>query len=279
MKNILHKICLTLVLCLLLSQPLMATAADTSVTYNGSKNGFTVTNDDLFDNFKNLMPGDSVSQNIEVINGATDSSYIKVYLQAVAPDPEDVEMVGFLEQLTMTVYADEVEIFDDAPSQTGDLDEMTYLYKLSKGESQNLEVCLEIPLSLSNEFAQSMASVTWTFHVAAFSSSSSSTTIEIPEDIVETDIPEELDIEETPEEPLTPVSIEEGDDTEISEIIPRIIPEEVEIEIEIEIEELIDTGQEKIWIYALAAVGICLISTGFFLIIYKPKKRRSDNAN
>ena len=83
---------LLLALIMVLSLSVTAFAADSSITFKGLEEGFEAqpgseyTETDLFDNFKNVMPGDQLTETITFKNQASDCDYINVYLKAVVHD-------------------------------------------------------------------------------------------------------------------------------------------------------------------------------------------------
>ncbi len=178
-----------------------AYAADSTVTYNGRDNwsfnpgsGYTTT--DLFDGFKNVMPGDVLTEKIDIKNEAQDCDYIKVYLQALPHDEtgnpltydEDFEeadgkasesnaerdetvvtMADFLSQLTMRVYNGEVLIYEGSPDETDGLASPVCLTnKLRKGQSVSLDVELAVPIELGNEYAYRVGEVDWKITIEEF---------------------------------------------------------------------------------------------------------------
>ena len=79
----LFSLVLTLILVLALATP--AFAASASITYNGQKDQFAFDpSHDLFRNFKDVMPGDTLKQDITFTNKAKDCNYVKLYVRAVA---------------------------------------------------------------------------------------------------------------------------------------------------------------------------------------------------
>lgn len=187
MKNFMKRISsLALAVLLVLAIGLPVFAADTAVTYtdDGFKfgtgsNAYTET--DLFDDFKNVMPGDSLTQNVEIKNTAKNCDYIKVYLRAVVHDEEGnpltvetdetvATMQDFLKQLTMRIYngTDDL-IYESTPDQAGALAENVLLGQLMKGESLKLKVELDVPIELGNEYANRVGEVDWIFLAEAIS--------------------------------------------------------------------------------------------------------------
>ena len=192
---------LTFTLILLLSTTLAALAADSNVTYAGEAEqfifepgtGYSPT--DLFDNFKNVMPGDKVTESITITNKASDCDYVQVYLRAVAHDEEgnpltyneafeaadgkdqagvagqrdetSVTMADFLAQLSMKVYQGEKVLFEASPDELGGLSENVFLGELRQGETSTLTVELAVPIELGNEYASRVGEVDWVFSVEA----------------------------------------------------------------------------------------------------------------
>ena len=187
---------------LLLTTALRIQAAGSNVTYAGEAEkfifepgtGYSPT--DLFDNFKNVMPGDKVTESITITNKASDCDYVKVYLRAIAHDEEGnpltydeafeaadgkdqageagqrdetvVTMADFLAQLSMKVYQGEEVLFEASPDELGGLSENVFLGELRQGETTTLTVELEIPIELGNEYASRVGEVDWVFTVETF---------------------------------------------------------------------------------------------------------------
>ncbi|MGN0745862.1 MAG: hypothetical protein ACI4ML_04225 [Aristaeellaceae bacterium] len=168
MKKIIS-ICLALLMAAALCGSALAAA---SVTYEGGAEKFVFlpgseeSDSDLFENFKNVLPGDTITQTIRVQN-ATDKQ-VRIYLRA---EPVSDIHREFLSQLSLTVDCKNKEIFDAAPSETAQLTNMTLLGTFKKAGSTDLVVTLTVPESLSNQYMGAMGVVPWTFLVE-----------EIPED-------------------------------------------------------------------------------------------------
>ena len=176
---------LLLALVLVLSLSLTAFAAGATVTYTGMENGILLepgsdyTDTDLFGSFKGVMPGDQLSETIEIKNDASDCDYIKVYLRAQVHDEEGnpltysqedtvANMADFLKQLTMRVYNGSELIYENTPDQAGALAENVLLGTLFPQESLSLRVELDVPMELDNEYANRAGEVDWVFLVEAF---------------------------------------------------------------------------------------------------------------
>lgn len=164
-----------------------AFAADSSVTFNGHDEGFSFapgseyTSTDLFDSFKDCMPGDTLTETISVTNDSDDSDYIKMFVRAEAYDEVDnplsdkvaesetiASMQDFLSQLHMKVYNGDALIFDASPDELDGMADNVLLGTFRKGESTTLTVELDVPDDLGNEYAKRVGEVTWVFLTEAY---------------------------------------------------------------------------------------------------------------
>ena len=165
-----------------------AFAADSSVTFNGHGKGFdfapgsTYSETDLFDGFKDAMPGDTLTETITVTNDSADCDYVKLYVRAEAHDEEEnpltesvsaagetvSSMTDFLSQLHMKVYNGEDLIFNASPDELDGMAQNVLLGSFDKGESTTLTVELSVPVELSNEYASRVGEVDWVFTAESF---------------------------------------------------------------------------------------------------------------
>lgn len=204
MKRALKKIfSLVLMLTMLMSLATTAFAASpSSITFKGAEEGFDLqpgseyTATDLFDNFKNVMPGDKLTETVQIQNEAADCDYIKVYMRAVVHDENGntltydevfentdgkdqanidgqrdetvASMQDFLSQLTMRIYNGDELIYNASADEAGALVNNVLLGTLSKGESLNLKVELDVPIELGNVYANRVGEVDWVFLAECF---------------------------------------------------------------------------------------------------------------
>lgn len=209
---------LVLAITLMLSLSMIAFAADSYITFEGKSTGFAFepgseyTATDLFDNFKNVMPGDVLKETITVKNNAKDCDYIKLYMRAVAHNEVDnplsteiaeagetvVSMTDFLAQLSMKVYDKETLIYDAAPDELDGLANDVLLGTYRSGDINILTVELTIPIQLGNKYANREGEVDWIFKVEAF------------DDPVPTPQPTE-----SPTPQITPSSPSTGDNSQV----------------------------------------------------------------
>lgn len=129
---------------------------------------------DLFENFKDLMPGDKVLQTIVVENHDPDGLAGEIYLsvrptaEGMAGEGSTVSMEDFLSQLHLTVKQGNKTLFSGAPSTAGDLAEPVLLGALSKGESLELAAYLTVPADLGNEYSFCRGTVDWIFRLVEY---------------------------------------------------------------------------------------------------------------
>ena len=150
-------ICLALLLvaCLLSGSALAAA----SVSYEGGAEKFVfLPGSDLFENFKNVLPGDVLTQTITVRNDK--DMQVRIYLRA---EPVNQASEEFLSQLTLTVTCKDKEIFDAAASKTAQLTKATLLGTFRKNGSTDLTVTLSVPADMGNEYMSAIGFVPWTF--------------------------------------------------------------------------------------------------------------------
>lgn len=189
MKNGIRRIS-TLLMALALVLSLSVPAFASSVTFEGKSKGFALdghnqlTATDLFGNFKNLMPGDSVSETITIQNVARDCDYIKLYIRAVphgsgnglsgeVAEIEDsvASMQDFLSRLYMEVYQGSNRIYSGSPDELDGFRDNVYLGRYKKNQGTTLTVTLNVPADLDNEYAFRAGEVDWVFTVECYDES------------------------------------------------------------------------------------------------------------
>ena len=154
---------LLILLVLLLALGSTAFAAS-SVRYEGGAEAFVFlpgsahSDNDLFEKFKGVMPGDVITQRITLRN--TTGKQVRIYLRA---DAVDEKHRAFLSQLNLQISCGDEEIFDAAVSETAQLTENTLLGTFKASGSTELTVTLTVPLDLGNEYMATMGVVPWTF--------------------------------------------------------------------------------------------------------------------
>ena len=207
MKKFMRKLLsLAMILAALAALAVPALAADAVVSRKGNDivietTGSGYTDTDLFDNFKNVMPGDERTEAITIKNNVTGYDYVKLYLRAVPHDEQGnpltysetyenedgkdqanaegerdetvATMADFLSKLSMDVYlvnADGTKetIFSASPDKSAQLTDNVLLGTFAKGQSAKLEAVLTVPAELGNEYANRVGEVDWLFTVEGF---------------------------------------------------------------------------------------------------------------
>lgn len=119
---------------------------------------------DLFTEYKGLMPGDSVSQDITVKNDSSYDVKVKLYVRSHGAHEDSVD---FLSKLHLTVAKSEnnemAYMFDAAADQTGGMTDWVYLGTLYSGGEVNLILNLDIPIELGNEYQDAIGYIDWEF--------------------------------------------------------------------------------------------------------------------
>lgn len=118
---------------------------------------------DLFPNFKDVMPGDTIEQRIVVKNDISNHCKVRVYMRALGAHADSVE---FLSQLALTVAKGTDTVMFDAPAdQSAQLTDWVYLGTLYSGGECELIVTLEVPVTLDNQFQKLIGYLDWEFAV------------------------------------------------------------------------------------------------------------------
>lgn len=181
---------LVLMLLVVMSMSVTAFAASPSIMFEGVSKGFDFqpgseyTETDLFGSFKNVMPGDTVTETITFTNSATDCDFVNLYMRAEAHDETDnplspkvaekesvATMTEFLSKLSMKVWNGTELIYDASPDQLDGLKSNKFLGTFHTGETATLKVELSVPIELDNKYANRVGEVDWIFHVEAYNES------------------------------------------------------------------------------------------------------------
>ena len=176
---------LVLAIVLICSTAAVAFADTSSVTYQGKAKEFIFqpgsdySPTDLFTNFKGVMPGDSLSQQIQVRNDASKNVKVKIYMRALGPaelqtaDGEQIvsqsDSADFLKEMHLTVDLEHSSrLFDAAADQTAGLTDWTCLGTFYSGANVALNVGLNVPITMDNDYQDRIGALDWQFMVEEF---------------------------------------------------------------------------------------------------------------
>lgn len=149
---------------------LPAGTAHADVTYQGDAHVFAVRDadgrpvDDLFSNFKNVMPGDTLTQQVTITNNGVSAAPAKLYLRSTGVLAGSAAFLSLLNLSVTTVDAGNgSKLFDAPPSQTASLADWVCLGTFAPGAHVTLTLVLEVPLTMGNEFQDSSGTIGWEF--------------------------------------------------------------------------------------------------------------------
>lgn len=244
-------------------------------TYLEEDGDYTQT--DLFPEFKNVMPGDELSQRIYIKNSWKSKDYIRLSMLAVLHDEEGnpisenvlkelkadernkmeselAYMHDFLHQLTLTVKAGDEVIYEGHPDELtkGFEDGEAHSFgKIRYGKVVQLDVTLSVPAELGNEYANRIGEVDWKFIWSGHDDPSE------PDDPDKPDPPKEPD---DPVVPDVPVIIPDPE-------IPLAPPDEP-------IPEAPKTGDES---QTMLWAGVLGLGVGGMLLVLLTGRKKKEN--
>ena len=166
---------LLLLVSMLLPMMSLLSYADGSVVYEGDAGEFVFSPGskysptDLFTDFKSVMPGDSITQRITVRNDASKKVKVNIYMRSLGAHEDSTE---FLSQLGLRVGIDQTSemayMFDARADQTAQLTDWVLLGTLYSGGEVDLEVALDVPITLDNNYKNLIGYLDWQFKVEEF---------------------------------------------------------------------------------------------------------------
>lgn len=165
-------ICALVVVMLLIGS---VSAADSNVTYDGETQKFIFepgckeSLTDLFPNFKDVMPGDVLTQTITVRNEQSNQVKVEIFIRSLGAQEGSEE---FLSQLKLKVAKSEENnmgyMFDAYADETAQLTDWVCLGMLYSGGEVALDVTLEVPTSMDNTFKNAIGYLDWEFKVVEY---------------------------------------------------------------------------------------------------------------
>lgn len=171
MKNLNRISCVLLVIVMVMAMAVnvFATETGSSVTYEGKANEFIfapgseLSPTDLFADFKGVMPGDQLTEQIVVKNAKSTGVKIKVYMRSLGAQ---LETDDFLSKMTLTVKQNgTTDLFEAPANETAQLTDWVALGTLSAGGEVTLDVTLNVPIEMDNEGAGKIGYLDWQFKI------------------------------------------------------------------------------------------------------------------
>lgn len=142
--------------------------ADGTVTYSGNSGKFIFapgsesSPTDLFDSFKGVMPGDTLTQKVTVKNNANNKVKVNIYMRSLGAVYDEEFLSKFKLKVDLASFT---VMFDAPPSETAGLTDWVLLGTLYSGGEADLNLNLTVPIELDNTYANRLGILDWEFKV------------------------------------------------------------------------------------------------------------------
>jgi len=177
MKRMTRGVLVLVMLLTMTMSTITGTAAEGNVIYSGNAGQFIFTPGsehsltDLFPEFKDVMPGDTLTQKIVVKNNAKKT--VKISMRALGAHEDSKD---FLSKLNLYVEkVTDTPLFEAPADQPAQLTEWRQIGMLAAGGEAELMVGLQVPTSLDNNYKKLVGYLDWEFLVEEIDDGSTQT--------------------------------------------------------------------------------------------------------
>ncbi|MBQ2923450.1 MAG: hypothetical protein IJE60_10285, partial [Tyzzerella sp.] len=109
------------------------------------------------------MPGDSITQKVYIKNDVSNNVKIRLYIRSLGAKEGSED---FLSKLNLRVLQNgDSNLFDAPANQSAQLTEWVYLGTFYSGAEIDLNVTLDVPTELGNEYQEAVGYLEWQFKV------------------------------------------------------------------------------------------------------------------